>query len=195
MTERMKHFVADFLGLPFKEAVALRAERRQLYGTTLEWLKTEYGLLDTGDYYKAIHPENELEELNPDPNLRSYLLSLDLPMTLLTNGPAVHAERVLGFFNIDDIFIDIWDLDRLDGRGKPAVEAYEAALSSSGFGFSETLFVDDYLKYLVPWVALGGKGVQVDEDGKDREQAAAAGISSIHSIYQLKDLIRFWNSP
>ena len=189
MTERMKHYVAGFLGLPYEEAVALRERRRNLYGTTLEWLKREHGLCDTRGYYEAIHPDHELEELNEDPKLRDYLLSLGLPMTLLTNGPAIHAERVLGFFGIQDIFLDIWDLDRLEGRGKPAREAFEAALSSSGHRVEETLFVDDYLKYLLPWTQMGGKGVQIDEYGLDRQEAAAHGIPSIRSIYELKDLL------
>lgn len=189
MTERMKRYVADYLELPYEKAVALREERRPLYGTTLEWLKTEHGLNDFNDYYNAIHPEDELKELKEDPALRPYLQTLELPMTLLTNGPAIHAKRVLEFLNIADIFVDIWDLDRLEGRGKPTREAFEAALSSSGFDFSETLFVDDYLKYLIPWVSLGGKGVQVDEQGKDRTAAAANGIQSIKNIYELKDVL------
>lgn len=192
MTERMKRYVTDFLGLPYEKAVALREERRPLFGTTLEWLKTEHGLDDFSDYYNAIHPENELEELKADSELRPYLQSLGLPMTLLTNGPAVHAERVLEFLNIADLFVDIWDLDRLGGRGKPAKEAFEAALSSTGFGFSDTLFIDDYLKYLIPWTQLGGKGVQVDEEGKDRITAAANGIISIRSIYELKDVLEHY---
>ena len=43
--------------------------------------------------------------------------------------------------------------------------------------------------YLIPWVSLGGKGVQVDEQGKDRTAAAANGIQSIKSIYELKDVL------
>lgn len=189
MTERMKHYVASFLGLPYDKAVALREKRRNLYGTTLEWLKHEHGLEDTSGYYEAIHPENELEELKPNPSLRPYLLSLGLPMTLLTNGPAVHAQRVLGFFGIEDIFLDIWDLDRLEGKGKPARTAFESALSSSAYRIEETLFVDDYLKYLAPWKEMGGRCVQIDESGLDREEAKALGIPSIQSIYELKTLI------
>ena len=107
ITRRMIGFVADFLGLDFQQATERRIQRLPFYGTTLEWLKTEHGLTDIGAYFNAVHPPEEIEELNPDPNLRPLLQSLELPMTILTNAPLCHAQRILEFLNVADLFTSI----------------------------------------------------------------------------------------
>lgn len=190
MTGRMKQFIATFLGLSYEEAAALRKKGKARHPTTLDWLIAEYAFSNTEEYYRAIHPENETDELTPDPQLRDFLLSLGLPITLLTNSPAIHAERVLSFYNIQDVFEDIWDMQRLGGRGKPSRFAYETALASTGHSFEETVFVDDYLEYLIPWTEFGGIGIQIDETGHEKELAGERGIISISNIYELKTAIQ-----
>ena len=99
ISERMFQFIADFLSVPLDEAIKLQRARRHNYGTTLEWLECEHHLNDRDTYFEAVHPDSEISELQPDPNLRNFLLSLQMPMTVLTNAPMAHAERVLNFFN------------------------------------------------------------------------------------------------
>ena len=76
ITRRMLVYTAGFLGVTYDEAVALRRQRLPLYGTTLEWLRNEHGLTDVSGYFNAVHPPEEVDELQPDPDLRTLLLSL-----------------------------------------------------------------------------------------------------------------------
>lgn len=161
ITSRMIGFVADVLELDFQQAAERRQQRLPFYGTTLEWLKTEHGLEDTDAYFAAVHPPQELQELNPDPNLRPLLQSLGLPMTILTNAPRCHAQRVLEFLNVVDLFTGIHDIQSNGFKGKPYPDSYRTALAAGGFTVAETLFFDDHKKYTDGYQAIGGQAVLV----------------------------------
>lgn len=187
INNRMQQFVADFVGVPLEEAISLRSRNVPAYGTTLEWLKAQYGLTDQEAYFNAVHPAHEIQELSKDDNLRPYLLSLGLPMTLLTNAPMSHAKRVLDFFNISDVFLGIFDLTFHDGKGKPHPDCFRNTLEAVHKTVEDTLFVDDHPKYVRGYKAIGGQAVIVDEHGRNTDLAHREGFGHIRSIYELKD--------
>lgn len=190
ITNRMLAFVASWLKVSPEEAQRLRREGLKECGTTLEWLRTRHGLADMGAFFEAVHPESEVDELIADPNLRPYLISLGLPMTLLTNAPMIHATRVLDFFNIRDLFAGIYDLTFHNGKGKPHASSFLDTLKASGFTVEETLFVDDLPKYCRGYRAVGGKAVLVDERDQYAEIAENEGFGRIASIYGLAELLK-----
>ncbi|MDR0388767.1 MAG: HAD-IA family hydrolase [Spirochaetaceae bacterium] len=181
---RMIEFTASHLGIDRDAAASMRRKELAKYGTTMEWLQTEHGLSDTDGYFEYIHPESELAELSFDPELRPFLLSLDLPMSVLTNGPMPHAARVLKFLNIDDIFTGVYDILYNKLKGKPHPESYRGALKASGFNIEETVFFDDSPKYVEGFRALGGKGVLVG----DRE-ALDPKTPRVDSIYKIREYL------
>lgn len=189
ISRRMLEYVARFVGVSLEEGIRLRNERLPLYGTTLEWLTAEHNLTDRKAYFEAVHPESEINDLQKDPNLRAYLLSLSYPMTLLTNAPMAHAKRLLEFFHIEDLFLGVFDITYHKGVGKPHAQCFNETLAAVGFTIEETLFVDDYLKYIRGFKAIGGKSVLVDETGKNTEVARKEGFCHIRTIYELKALL------
>ncbi|HOC30598.1 MAG TPA: HAD-IA family hydrolase [Treponemataceae bacterium] len=189
ITRRMLGFVAEWLGVSFEEAQLRRKQALPAYGTTLEWLRAEHNMHDEQRYFEAVHPESEIEELQADPELRTYLLSLGYPMTLLTNAPMAHADRVLKFFNIEDVFLGIFDLSYHKGLGKPHPDCFLNTLSAVGHTVADTVFVDDHPKYVRGFKALGGRAILVDETGKNLELAKTEGFGHIRSIYMLKEYL------
>jgi len=161
ISRRMMEFVAKFLNMPMDKAAALRKERMPLYGTTLEWLRTEHGLTDVQEYFHYVHPKSEASELTPDKKLRPFLMSLGLPLTVLTNAPRVHADTVLEFFDIKDLFESIHDIETNNLSGKPHESAYMNAVKWGGHTLEDTLFFDDHAKYTKGYTAIGGKSVIV----------------------------------
>ena len=161
ISRRMMEFVAKFLNMPMDKAAALRKERMPLYGTTLEWLRTEHGLTDVQEYFHYVHPKSEASELTPDKKLRPFLMSLGLPLTVLTNAPRVHADTVLDFFDIKDLFESIHDIETNNLQGKPHESAYMNAVKWGGHTLEDTLFFDDHAKYTKGYTAIGGKSVLV----------------------------------
>lgn len=190
ISERMLHFIARFLSVSLEEAVRLQNIKRKNYGTTLEWLECEYKLADRDEYFAAIHPESEVSELKRDPYLRDFLLSLDMPMTVLTNAPIVHAQRVLEFFNISDLFLGIFDITYNCGKGKPHKDAFLKALTAVHKTVAETLFLDDYPIYVNGFVKLGGQGVLIDEKRRYSYFTKTSGIPTLKSIYDLPVILK-----
>jgi putative hydrolase of the HAD superfamily len=183
---RIIRFVAAFLGLSDEEAAKIRRESVNRpdgrYGTTIEWLRNDFHIEDVNAYFSFVHPESEVQELIPDDNLRPFLQSLDMPMTILTNSPLVHAERVLSFFHVEDLFPNVFDITRNAFLGKPHKKAYLNALAESGFSIEETLFVDDSPRYVVGYQALGGQGVLVNATGDKQGLTKGEVIASIYDI-------------
>ncbi|AEF80528.1 HAD-IA family hydrolase [Leadbettera azotonutricia] len=161
--KRVNEFVAAYLGLSAEEAIEERRKHIAHYGTTLEWLRAEKGFTDIETYFKAVHPENEADDLLPDPELRSFLQGLPCPYAILTNAPIEHAERLLRLLGAADLFTEIFDIRRLNYRGKPRPDAYRFVLESLGQKAGETLFIDDVPKYVEGFLDIGGRGVLIDE--------------------------------
>jgi putative hydrolase of the HAD superfamily len=163
VTERLLAFIAPYLRLSPEKAAEERAERVRFYGTTLEWLMAEKGLTDPDAYFRALHPEDEADLLEEDPELRPFLEGLGLPMAILTNSPREHAERILGKLKIGDLFTHVFDIRSNRFKGKPSPAAFNRALEAMGAGPENTFFVDDYPAYVEGFLALGGRGALLDE--------------------------------
>ena len=200
ITRRMLECVADFFHCDMDKAIQLRAERIVHYSTTLEWLRAE-GMNDVEGFLAHVHPDNEADELLPQPKLRDYLISLNMPMSILTNAPHEHADRVLAKLGVADLFEAVTDIRDAGFNGKPYPDAFFAALRKAGTSLEETLFLDDMQKYTDGWAALGGttiligdkNGKPLTEDAESMKQARAANKSGrpgqtirMDSIYELK---------
>lgn len=203
ITRRMLECVANFFHCTMDEAIALRSERIVHYSTTLEWLRSE-GLTDVEGFLAHVHPSNEAEELPPQPGLRDFLISLNMPMSILTNAPHEHADTVLGKLGIADLFEAVTDIRDAGFNGKPYPDSYMAALKKVGATIEYTLFLDDMQKYTDGWVALGGTAVLIGspngkplaEDAESMKKARAANTSGktgktirMKSIYEIKGIL------
>jgi putative hydrolase of the HAD superfamily len=161
--ERLIGFIAGLLGVTPEEAAAQRRERIALYGTTLEWLRAEKGLADPETYFRAVHPDDEAEGLPFDPALRPFLEGLSRPLAILTNSPMEPADRILDKLQIRDLFTHVFDIKSNGLKGKPNPLAFCRALDAIGSAPENTLFVDDYPRYIQGFLALGGRGLLIDE--------------------------------
>ncbi len=204
ITRRMLECVADFFHCDMEEAIRLRTERIVHYSTTLEWLRAE-GMSDIEGFLAHVHPDNEADELLPQPKLRDFLISLNMPMSILTNAPHEHADRVLSKLGVADLFEAVTDIRDAGFNGKPYPDAYLAALHKVGADLENTLFLDDMIKYTDGWVALGGtailigdkNGKPLSEDAKSMKLARAANKTGrdgktirMPSIYELPDFLK-----
>ena len=199
ITGRMMECVAEFFHCSIEEAFELRKERMVHFSTTQEWLRSE-GMCDIEGFLAHVHPDNEADELQPQPGLRDFLISLNVPMSILTNAPHEHADRVLAKLGITDLFTAITDIRDTDFNGKPYAIAYKAALEKVGAELETTLFLDDMQKYTDGWVALGGTAVLIgNKNGTPLSPDAAAlkGVVPVpggrtirmSSIYELPDFL------
>ncbi|MDR0761235.1 MAG: HAD-IA family hydrolase [Treponema sp.] len=163
LQRRILDYVRRFLELPLEEARRVRNEGISRHGTTLEWLMHEKGLTDIDRYYAAVHPEGEENDLAIDPDLRPFLERLPVPKAILTNSPKEHSDRILKKLAIADLFTHVFDMRWNGNQGKPLPAAFYRALEVLGSSPAETLFIDDYPRYVKGYIALGGRGILLDE--------------------------------
>ncbi len=180
--ELMIRFAAKRLGLGVEEARQLRAKRMPGYGTTLEWLRREHGPIDVDEYFRFVHPAGEEAILSPDPGLRELLSAETLPMSIFTNSPREHADRVLSRLGLTQLFESIYDIRFFEFRGKPAREAYFRVLDPLGLEPREVAFFDDSPRAVKAFSDLGGNAFLVDESGSHREY----GLPSLPRIKEYR---------
>ncbi|OVA17837.1 HAD-like domain [Macleaya cordata] len=76
----------------------------KVYGTTMAGLRAIGYYFDYDDYHSFVHGRLPYEKLNPDPVLRSLLLSLPLRKVIFTNADEIHATKVLKALGLEDCF-------------------------------------------------------------------------------------------
>ncbi|MGP1458785.1 MAG: HAD-IA family hydrolase [Treponema sp.] len=200
---RMMQCVADFFHTTVDQAAKIRSEHIANFSTTLEWLQSE-GLTDTEKYFAAVHPQNEADELQKDPNLRQLISLIALPKIVFTNSPKEHAERVLEKLGVRDLFDDICDIRDCGLKGKPYPSAFETALHRCCGSIDDTVFFDDMRKYTDGFEALGGTAVLVgNENGRPlnknadavtKEKPVKAGCTlRINTIFEIPALLQILN--
>lgn len=201
IADNMLNFVAGYFHVTYDEACRLRKDNLSHYGSTLEWLMHE-GLEDAEAYFAAVHPDNETDGLQKTPGLRKFLISLGMPMSVLTNAPAEHAERVLRFLDIRDLFDALTDIRDCDLKGKPYPGAFRKALERAGGTLSDTLFIDDQRKYTMGFENIGGISVLVGNGGgayqtpvipeicKKSDTISKGRTYRLESIYDLPVLLK-----
>ncbi len=211
--DRIVGYTAKFFGYSMEKVEELRKIELKKHISTLAWLKAN-GLDEKGteEYFAFVHPKGETSALLPDERLRPFLESISLPKVILTNSPFEHAEHVLDFFGIRDLFCpEISDIRMNELKGKPFEVAFRNALailnrnrSPENFATIEnSLFFDDYAPYVLGFTRLGGKGVIVgnaesgpqkigffDIEKYNAERKVGEGkIYSIKDIYELPALL------
>ena len=195
----MMECVADFFNCSIEEAKELKKKNIIHHSTTLEWMRSE-GFTDIEGFLAKVHPENEADELPEQPGLREFLLSLNIPKSILTNAPHEHADRVLKKLGIADLFECVTDIRDGNFYGKPYERAYRAALKKVGANVSETVFLDDLQKYTDGWNALGGtailigptNGLPLADDAKamtNKDRSTWGKTIRLNSIYQLPEIL------
>jgi putative hydrolase of the HAD superfamily len=160
---RIIAFTSRLLGITPEEALNRRREGITRYGTTLEWLMGDKGFTAIDEYYAAVHPAGEEDCIPPDPELRQFLLGLNIPLAILTNSPREHTDRVLAKIGIADLFTRIFDMRWNGNQGKPLPIAFTRTLDALGSAVDNTLFIDDTPCYVRGYLDLGGRGILRDE--------------------------------
>ena len=163
VVERMVQFLADFLGMSVEEAREARKNLAGRFGTTLEWIMAEKGFTDVEYYLRKVHPEDEADALHPVPGLREFIESLPCPCSILTNSPRFHADRIIKKMELEGAFTRVFDIKDNNFRGKPHASAFQKTLDALGLKPEDTLFIDDYPRYVEGFLGMGGRGLLLDE--------------------------------
>lgn len=187
---RIERYLVEHVGLPPEEALRLRAEYLQRYGTTLAGLLAHH-TADAEDYLAYVHDVQVDELLQPNTALDAALGALPWELVVFTNADRRHAERVLGALGIRGRFRRIFDITGLGYRQKPDPAVYEFVLNALGAPGEACLLVDDSLRNLLAGKARGMTTVWVGPGasptaGVDYCLADVVGIAGIAAQIQAR---------
>jgi putative hydrolase of the HAD superfamily len=192
VSERMNSFVAEYLGLPDRQAEEVRRGLSLRYGTTLTGLMREHGLAAPERYLAYVHDVDVEHILPRDPELAPALRAIPLAKSVLTNSPLEHALRVLDHLGVRELFERVFDI-RFNGlAGKPDAAVYGRVLTALGRKPKAVLLIDNRLDYLLAFRALGGLVLLVDEDGASGGSPAQAdGVPRLRDVKQVPAFLGF----
>ena len=176
----MNDYMQGIIDLPVSEIVKIRQSYLEQYGTTLRGLQAHYEV-DADDYLQYVHDIPLEKYIQPDPALRTLLLSLPQKRWIFTNADAHHAQRVINILGINDCFEGIIDIRTIDFVCKPDLIAYQKALTvTSEIDAKRCVIFDDALRNLYPARQLGFYTVLVGNNGLD--PSVDRTISSLHEL-------------
>jgi len=161
--DRIQRYTEATLNVSAEEASRLRTQYYSQYGTTLNGLMHNHQI-DPMEYLNYVHDVPIERLLQPDPELRTMLASINIPRVIFTNAHCEYAKRVLQQLGILDLISQIIDILALDFLNKPNPEAYRRALILAGGPSSETcLLVDDRYPNLAAAAEFGMTTVLVGD--------------------------------
>ncbi len=180
--DRMRAFIARFLGLDLDAAYALQKQYFNLYGTSMRGLMDRHGM-DPAPFLAHVH-DIDVSVLDPSPLLEEALAALPGRKLVFTNASVAHAERVLNQLGVTHHFADIFDIVAADYRPKPEPEIYRLMVDRHGVEPTRSVMVEDMARNLVPAAALGMTTVWV-RTGSDW---GAMGSDAGHIHHVVDDL-------
>jgi putative hydrolase of the HAD superfamily len=131
LKQRMSRYMIEQLGIPEADVPRLREAYFRKYGTTLRGLQANHAI-DSAHYLAYVHDVPLADYIQPDPEEQRILASLPTRNLIFTNADANHARRVLRTLEIEDCFVDIVDVNRMEPFCKPSPEAFALAMRAAG---------------------------------------------------------------
>ena len=127
---RMTRYMIERVQIPEEDVSRLRGTYFHQYGTTLRGLQAHFKI-DVEDYLNYVHDVRLSDFIRPDPAQQSALAALPTRNLVFTNADAKHARRVLRTLQIEEHFVDIIDINRMEPHCKPSPAAFALAMSAA----------------------------------------------------------------
>lgn len=151
--ERMRGYIASFLGLELEDAYRLQKQYFHEFGTSLRGLMNRHAM-DPAPFLDHVH-DIDVSVLSPSPALEAALTALPGRKIIFTNASVRHAERVLNRLGVGHHFADIFDIVEAGYMPKPEPETYRSVVARFGLDPRASVMVEDIARNLSPAAELG----------------------------------------
>jgi putative hydrolase of the HAD superfamily len=190
--ERIRNYIANFLGTSYDEAFRKQKDFYRRYGTTMRGMMTEHGM-NPDDFLDFVH-QIDHSPIEPNPALGAALERLPGRKLILTNGTRAHADAVTKRLAIDHHFEDVFDIVAGELEPKPFPQTYDRFLSRHGVDARKAAMFEDLARNLEVPYALGMTTVLVvPERTREvfRENWELEGRDAAHVDHVTDDLVGF----
>jgi putative hydrolase of the HAD superfamily len=167
-------YLTETMGLEKDEAERVRLGFLRKYGTTLAGLIAEHNV-NADEFMALVHNYDVSPFVKPNPKLKSFLCTMNIPRVVLTSANEDHALRVADALGVRGCLDRIYDLKAVDYLGKPHPHAYEKILDD--YPGERAVFVDDRMLNFPAAHKLGMVNVWVDEGYKPKHGSITPALS------------------
>jgi putative hydrolase of the HAD superfamily len=162
----MTAYLAEHLDLGPEAANELRQFYWRRYGATLVGLIRHHGI-DPHHFLRETHDFPEIRSLVVGRReLRSALRRLPGRKIVFSNAPAHYSRAILAALGVDDMFDDVFSIERTRFRPKPDAHGFRRLLRTHRLQASRCIMVEDSLENLRTAKRLGMKTVWVDQSSR-----------------------------
>jgi putative hydrolase of the HAD superfamily len=176
VSERITVRIADHLSISHDDARLLKRRYWKQYGTSLRGMIVHHDM-DPEPFLRYVHDVAIEDNLKPDAAVRAMLQRCGPgPRHVFTNSPAEYARRVLRALNLEDLFVNVFDIRHSEFIPKPDQHAYNRVLSALGCEARDCILIDDAPQNLVAARACGMRTVWLHTLASEAGQALAGGM-------------------
>jgi putative hydrolase of the HAD superfamily len=190
--DRIRNYIATFLGTSWDEAFLKQKDFYRRYGTTMRGMMIEHGM-EPGGFLDYVH-QIDHSPVAPNPALGVALARLPGRKLILTNGTRAHADAILARLGVAHHFEDVFDIIAGDLEPKPFRQTYDRFLSRHGVDAGKAAMFEDLARNLEVPHALGMTTVLVvPERTREvvRETWELEGHDAAHVDHVTDDLVGF----
>jgi len=190
--DRIRNYIAKFLGLTYEDAFRKQKDFYRRYGTTMRGLMIEHGM-EPDDFLDYVHRIDH-SPITPNPALGAALEKLPGRKLILTNGTRVHANAVMKRLAIDHHFEDVFDIVAGELEPKPLPQTYDRFLARHRVDPGKAAMFEDLARNLEVPHRLGMTTVLVvPERTREvfREGWELEGRDAAHVDHVADDLVGF----
>ena len=190
--ERIRTYVATFLGMTGEEAFRTQKDYYRRYGTTMRGMMIEHSM-DPSGFLDSVH-RIDYSPVLPNPVLDAALKRLEGRKLVLTNGTRAHAEAILSRLAVAHHFEDVFDIVAGGLEPKPLPETYDRFLVRHGVDARRAAMFEDLARNLEVPHALGMTTVLVVPERARtvvRESWELEGHDAVHVDHVTDDLAGF----
>lgn len=187
LDRNISRFLMVRLNLSEQSANDLRREYWGKYGTTLNGLRAQHGVVPE-EYFDFIHAGTNLQDPKFAPEKRKLLRSLPGTRWVFTNARRDWAERGLRAMGISDCFSGVFDIELFGWNSKPNPLVYAEVEKRVGAHGWRLILLDDSPVNLATARERGWRTVLV------HPEAATQSVDCDLKIQSVLDLERSWPS-
>ena len=160
--QKMRYFVANFLGISLAEADLMRAQYWRSHGTTLAGMMENHAM-PPHEFLRNVH-EIDFSVLPSSQNLAQLISALPGRKIVYTNGTEPYARSVLTARGLEQEFESVYGIEHASYQPKPRAEAFhEVFARAKVIPNTAAMFEDDPRNLEVP-AHLGLKTIFISPD-------------------------------
>ena len=187
--KRMGEFISNNLKISLKDAKVLQKRYFIKNGTTLHGLMINHNI-DPKKFLNYVH-DIDFSIVKPDEELNELIKKIKGKKIVFTNADISYVKKILKNLNLNNVFDDIYDIERMNFVPKPNLDTYKKLIATYKVDVKKSVLFDDIPQNLFTAADLGFKTVQVYNKKLDEElNGSSKRIDYITN--NLKELLVEW---